>query len=151
MLKIQISKQPDGSGSMRCTRPDGSVTWQKQTKHAAHFALHDLTHYAVETALGYQRGFFGLISEGWDFDDTTGKGSRGPLPLEAVEVERVVGVFDTERGCGMLWTVEEFSEYAPRKFTQEEIQAVRSLRGKLFQQWSEVAPGQKLELQFRVR
>jgi hypothetical protein len=27
--------------------------------------LHDLTHYAVETALGYRRDFFGLITEGW--------------------------------------------------------------------------------------
>jgi hypothetical protein len=147
-LRIQVSKQPDGSGSMRCTRADGSETWQKQTKHAAHFALHDLTHLAVETALGYQRGFFGLLSVGWDFGDTGGKGVRGPLPPEAVEVERIVGVFDSERACGMLWTLEEFNEYAPRLFTQDEIFAVRSLRGDLFRQWAEVPPGQKLELQF---
>jgi hypothetical protein len=133
---------------MRCTRADGSVTWQKQTKHAAHFALHDLTHLAVETALGYQRGFFGLLSEGWDFDDTGGKGARGPLPPEAIEVEGIVGVFDSERACGTLWTLEEFNQYAQRRLTQEELLAVRRLRGALFNQWSEVAPGQKLELQF---
>jgi len=97
MLQIEIVKQPDGAGVLRCVRQDGSVTWQKQTRHTAHFALHDLTHYAVETALGYRRGFFGLISEGWDVDDTTGKGARGTLPAEAVEVERIVGLFDAER------------------------------------------------------
>jgi len=53
MLQIEIAKQPDGAGILRCTRHDGSITWQKQTKRAAHFALHDLTHYAVETALSY--------------------------------------------------------------------------------------------------
>jgi hypothetical protein len=36
---------------LQCARNDGSVTWQ--SKHAAHFALHDLTHYAIETALGF--------------------------------------------------------------------------------------------------
>ena len=74
MLKIEIVKQPDGAGVLRCTRKDGSVTWQKQTKHAAHFALHDLTHYAVESTLGCRQGFFGLVAEGWDIEDTTGKG-----------------------------------------------------------------------------
>jgi hypothetical protein len=150
MLQIEIAKRADGVGVLRCTRDDGSVTWQKQAKHGAHFALHDLTHYAVEAALGYRRGFFGLIAEGWDVDDTTGKGARGPLPAEAGEVEQIVGLFDAERGSGMLWTVEEFNEFAPRALTVAEIGSVRALRGKLFQRWSEIAPGQKLELKFEA-
>src|ERR1035438_8851808 len=85
MLQIEILKQSDGSGVLRCTRADGSVSWQKQAKHAAHFALHDLTHYAVETALGYKQGFFGLIARGWEVEDTTGKGARGAIPPEALE------------------------------------------------------------------
>src|SRR5579872_4676253 len=112
MLIIEILKQPDGSGVLRCTREDGSVTWQKQARHAAHFALHDLTHFAVETALGYRRGFFGLIAEGWDVDDTTGKGTRGALPAAAVEVEKIVGLFDSERASGTLWSAEEFNTFA---------------------------------------
>jgi hypothetical protein len=148
VLRIEISKRADGMGVLRCTRQDGSLTWQKQVKHGAHFALHDLTHYAVETTLGYRRGFFGLIAEGWDVEDTTGKGARGPLPAEAVEVERIVGLFDSERGSGVLWTGDEFNGFAPRALTDAEIGSVRSLRSRLFQQWSAIAPGQKLELQF---
>ena len=92
-MKVQINKRADGSGVLRCIRADGSATWQKQTdRHAAFFALHDLTHFAVETTLGYRRGFFGLIAEGWEIDDTTGKGARGPLPPEAGEVEELVGL-----------------------------------------------------------
>jgi hypothetical protein len=150
MLQIEIVKQPDGGGVLRCIRPDRSVTWQKQTRHAAHFALHDLTHYAVETALGYRRGFFGLIVEGWDVDDTTGKGVRGTLPAEAVEVERIVDLFDAERGSGVLWTSEEFNEFAPRALTDAEIQNVRTLRAALFHQWFAIAPGQTLELKFEL-
>jgi hypothetical protein len=146
LLQIEISKRADGVGVLRCTRQDGSVTWQKQPKHGSHFALHDLTHYAVETALGYRRGFFGLIAEGWEVEDTTGKGSRGPLPAEALEVERIVGLFDSERGAGTLWTAEEFNEFAPRPLTDAEIQRVRALRGALFNQWFAIEPGQELEL-----
>jgi len=149
-MQIEISKRADGAGVLRCTRQDGSVTWQKQTKHGAHFALHDLTHYAVETALGYRCGFFGLIADGWELEDTTGKRARGPLPAEAIEVERIVGLFDSERGSGVLWTSEEFNGFAPRALTDADIQRVRALRGELFRQWSAIAPGQKLELKFET-
>jgi hypothetical protein len=51
ILRIEITKQLNGSGVLQCARNDGSVTWQ--SKHAEHFSLHDLTHYAIETALGF--------------------------------------------------------------------------------------------------
>jgi hypothetical protein len=83
---------------LRCVRADGSATWQKQgTRHAAFFALHDLTHVAVESTLGFRNGFFGLVAQGWEIDDTTGKGARGPLPSGAAEVEYIVGTLDAER------------------------------------------------------
>ncbi len=148
MLRIEIVKQPDGTGVLRCTRQDGSVTWQKQTKHAAYFAVHDLTHYAVEVTLGYKRGFFGLIAAGWDVEDTTGKGSRGPLAREAVEVEQIVGLFQSEQASGALWTAEQFNEFAPRSLTDADVQSVRKLRATLFQKWFATKPGEKLELHF---
>ncbi len=130
-------------------RADGSMTWQKQSaRQAAHFALHDLTHFAVETTLGYSRGFYGLIAAGWDVEDTTGKGARGPLPPEAAEVERIVGLFDTERAGGQIWTSEEFNGFSPRAMTLEEIQRVRARRSELFQQWSAIEAGSALELQY---
>ena len=147
MLRIEIVKRADGVGLLRCTREDGSIAWQKQSQ-ATHFAFHDLTHYAVERALGYRRGFFGLIAEGWEFEDTTGKGSRGALPTEALEVERIVGLFDAERNSGELWSREEFNRFAPRELTEADIQDVRRLRAELFAQWSAIAPGEKLELTF---
>jgi uncharacterized C2H2 Zn-finger protein len=107
MLRIEIVKRTDGAGLLRCIRADGSVTWQKQSeRHAVHFTHQDLTHFAIETALGYEQGFFGLIASGWNIEETTGKGARGPLPDEAGKVESVVGLFDSERGSGTLWTAD---------------------------------------------
>ncbi len=150
-MKVEIVRRHDGAGVLRCTRVDGSVTWQKQDKHGDHFALHDLTHFAVETTLGYQRGFFGLIAEGWDIEDTTGKGKRGPLPGETTEVERIVGLFDMERLSGAIWTAEEMNgvSLAARRLAVEEVLAVRKLRGELFRQWSAIPLGGTLELVYQ--
>jgi hypothetical protein len=148
MLLVQITKRADGSGLLRCTRADGSVTWQKQTRHAQHFALHDLTHFAVESTLGFRRGFFGLIAEGWEIEDTTGKGAHGRLPEEAVEVEHIVGMFDTERASGVLLTAEDFESHAPRRLTDAEIARVRTCRGELFSRWAALPPEGTMELRF---
>jgi hypothetical protein len=152
-LKIEIVKRADGAGLLRCTRADGSVTWQKQSeRHAVHFTYHDLTHFAVETTLGYERGFFGLIASGWDIEDTTGKGARGPVPDEAGEVETLVGLFDSERGSLTLWTSEEFAQFAPRRLTRKldeaAIRGIRSIQADLFRRWSQVEIGGQLELEY---
>ena len=152
-MKIEIVKRPDGAGLLRCMREDGSVTWQKQAeRHAAHFTHHDLTHFAVETALAYAQGFFGLIASGWEIEDTTGKGAKGPLPDEAGEVETIVGLFDSERGSGTLWTAQEFAQFAPRKLSraldETAIQRIRSNRSDLFRRWAAVETGGKLELEY---
>lgn len=149
MLLIQFTKQLGGAVVIRCTRSDGSTSWQKQTKHAAHFILHDLTHYAVETTLGYRQAFFGLIADGWNIEDTTGKGARGPLPLEAIEAETIVGLFDSERAYTTLWTEGEFNSCAPRSLSAAEIKRIRDIRDSLFQKWFALEPDQKLELTFQ--
>lgn len=148
-MLVEIAKRKDGAGVLRCVRDDGSVTWQKQTeRHAAYFALHDLTHFAVESVLGYRRGFFGLLSEGWDFDDTTGKGAKGPLPAEAGEVESIVGQFFIEHAGGARWTAEEFCDSLSRKLTEDELASVRRRRIELFREWAAVEPGSVLNLKF---
>ena len=157
-MQVEIRKSADGSGLLRCTRQDGTVCWQKQKRYGVHFAFHDLTHFAVETVLGYKEGFFGLIAHGWEMEDTTGKGSRGPLPAGALEVETLVGTLDAERACGTLLTAAEFNEMvalqasngsrpAPRSLSDGEIQAVRKRRSELFRQWQEVKEGSELVLE----
>lgn len=137
---------------LRCTRDDGSVTWQKQNiRQAAFFALHDLTHFAVETVLGFRRGFFGLIAEGWEIEDTTGKGSRGPLPEEAALAECIVGTLDSERASGATFTAEDFNRYlrdSPRLLTEQDLARVRERRAELFAAWHAVPVREALSLDF---
>jgi hypothetical protein len=159
MLRIQITKRRDGSGVLRCVRADGSLTWQKQERQAAFFALHDLTHFAVESMLGFRQGFYGLIEAGWEIEDTTGQGVRGQLPGEALEVEYFVGSLDAERASGSTWTVDEFNEHAaihaaasgrirPRLLSGEDLARVRARRDELFRAWSGVQAGAILDLEY---
>jgi hypothetical protein len=159
-LILQFTKRKDGGALLRCVRADGSATWQRQEDNrAAFFPLHDLTHYAVETELGFGRGFYGLIADGWEIADTTGKGRRGPLPDETIEVEYIVGSLGAERSGGSAGTAEAFNALAaafaktrgqpePRPLTDAELTRVRSRIDELFTRWRALSPGATLELAF---
>lgn len=159
-LLIRIKKNADGSGALTATRADGSVTWQRQ-KHTVgpFFALHDLTHYAVETTLGFAHAFYGLVSDGWNLTDFGAPWPRGPLPPEAGTAELIVGFLDTERASGTRWTADEFNDktrlyyeqHGVRgecRLTNEQLERIRKRRSELFAQWEAVEPGSALELEF---
>ena len=159
-LLIRIKKKSDGSAALSCLRADGSVTWQRQNgQQGRFFPLHDLTHYAVETVLGYARGFYGLVAEGWDLTDFGNPWPRGPLPPQALVPEFIVGFLDQERGAGVEWSAAEFGVAAATYFVQaglnvpcvvtdDDLRRVRDKRRELFAQWAALPAGETLELRF---
>ena len=159
-LLIRIKKNTDGSAAMSCTRADGSVTWQSPKGAQGHFfAQHDLTHYAVETVLGHTRGFYGLVSEGWNVTDFAAPWPRGPVPAVSGWSELIVGFLDMERAAGVPWTAADFNEKAALYYsehggaplhalTDEQLDAIRDRRRELFAQWAAVPAGGALALPF---
>jgi hypothetical protein len=158
-LQVEFTKRKDGAVVLHCLRRDGTVTWQRHEKQALFFSFHDLTHFAVETTMGFQQGFYGLIADGWDITDTTGKGIRGKLPSEAILVEHVVGLLDREGSKGVPeLTAADFNEQVEqmisgsriqtRRITEAELVAVRHRIRRLHEDWARVPPGGTLELSF---
>ena len=157
-LRVQFTKRTDGSVVLRCVRRDGSATWQRHEKHASFFSYHDLRHFAVETTLGLRKGFYGLIADGWDITDTTGKGARGKLSAASVFVEHIVGLFERERVGGALpLSASEFNAQIDAmigtdperpKFTDTKLTAVRNRTEELHKQWAGIPVGSTLELTF---
>ena len=151
-LRVCLTKHPDGGAVLKCIREDGSATWQRQQgRSASFFPLHDLTHFAIESELGLRRAFYGLIAEGWDIEDTTGKGSRGALPPEALAVERLVGLFDLERAGSAFWSAAELNAQGhrlPRPITDDDLGRIRRRISELLAQWAVLPAGQTLELSF---
>jgi len=159
-LRIRFTKRPDGAVVLQCVRRDGSATWERHEKHAIFFSFHDLSHFAVETVLGFRRGFYGLIADGWDIPDTTGKGKRGKLPSESILVEHVVGLLERERvGGGAPLSADGFNahiaqfvtndhlEPAPT-FSDPDLAAVRLRIQNLQDDWAAVRPGSFFEMTF---
>jgi len=158
-LIIRLKRKADGSASLTCERPDGSVTWERQDGERGGFLpVHDLTHFAVETVLNYRHGFFGLLAQGWNLEDFGQPWPRGRLPAEAVLSEFTVGFFDQERAGGVEWSAEDFNTAAatyfagkgerPPPLTDEDLTRIRAARLELFARWRAVPPGDTLELHF---
>jgi hypothetical protein len=161
-LVVQLTKRADGGVVLRCVRRDGTATWQRQVGgHAMWFPFHDLRHFAVETTLGFTQGFYGLVADGWDIDDTGGKGARGPIPPEAGVVEHLVGLLDRERMGGAPPLSAEYVNahltnvgqigvrgrtMTVRPLTDAELDAVRAEADRLHEAWAVLPEGETLEL-----
>lgn len=162
LLRVQITKRVGGGAVLNCVRADGTVTWQRQDgPHGVFFPYHDLTHFAVESVLGFRRAFYGLLADGWTIDETGGKGARGRLPHETILVEHIVGLFDSERRSLDTMTAAEFNALQAgfleekridmtRTVTDADLIAVRTRMRELFRAWAETAEGGTLELPFGV-
>jgi hypothetical protein len=159
-LQIKITKRKDGSVISRFERADGTATWQrKEGAQAFFFAVHDLTHYAVETVLGYKRGFYGLVAEGWNLEDFGSPWPRGPLPADAEPAELIAGMLDMERANFAVWSAEEFNQqtalyYAEHKLSnppvlsESQLHQIREAARELRVRWTSITDGETLELSF---
>ena len=159
-LRVCLTKHADGGAVLKCIREDGSATWQRQQgRSAGFFPLHDLTHFAIESELGLRHAFYGVIADGWNIEETTGKSPRGALPAEAYAVERLVGLFDLERAGSATWLASELNEHCygpavavgqclPRSITEDDLARIRSRIAELLAQWAMLPSGHTLELVF---
>ncbi|MGH7503358.1 MAG: hypothetical protein ACREL7_16650 [Longimicrobiales bacterium] len=158
-LIIRMKKGRDGPHSLACSRPDGSVTIQ-HNRHAF-FPPHDLTHYAVESVLGYTRGFYGLVADGWDLADFGTPWPRGLLPKDLDPAEVIAGRLDLERASGERLNVAELNAFVAdwycqqrpeepvsRPVTTDELARIHRLRGELHARWHALEPGEVIELRF---
>jgi hypothetical protein len=157
-MTIRIKKCADDRTALSCIRADGTTTWQRlEGGQARFFPHHDLTHYAVETVLGFREGFYGLVSAGWDLSDFGSPWPRGTIPPQAGIAEMIVGFFDLERRMGENGSADDLnrmlSEYSverglpsQRQLTEEDLAAVRAMRAELFARWAAVERGNALEV-----
>ena len=159
-------KKLDAGVVLTCLRDHGDAAVQR-TAHGGFFALHDLLHYAVETTLGFDRAFFGLMSAGWDFatfGDRTDPRYRS-MPAQAVQAEHLVGVLSRVYG-DPAWRDPEllpmFAEDVNRELsaalgrsnvpapvlTADQLVAIYTRLTELAQRWVAVPLGGHLELPF---
>jgi hypothetical protein len=155
-MLIQLKKGRDGPATLACVRADGSRTWGKEHPF---FPVHDLTHCAVESVLGFDQAFFGLVAKGWDIDDFAKPRASWTMPFQAIVAEHVVSVFDRERALPVPLSVAEFNETvfaslsavqrdAFKPLTDAQVSGVRELRSTLEARWHALPVGATMDVEF---
>lgn len=154
-LQVNLKKISDAQSSFHCRRPDGSETWSRVSPF---YPRHDLTHFAVESALGLKQGFFGLIAAGWALDDFVQKGVARQLPVEAFWAECAVGVTELLNSPAPLplagWQDALDQSVAGQKLPPfrrvgaDEYDRLNARRTALLQQWAALPAGGTLTLEF---
>lgn len=149
--KNQSKHKPD---TLTCIRDDGSVTW---TYLHREFAIQDLAHYVVETTLGLENAFLGLIAKGYDISDFNQPKAERPfeIPEEALNTEVIVGLLQTDlleslRGnadrCELL---RDYGALLPVKIADAQLETMQQKLQALLQKWRDLQPGESMTLQFK--
>jgi len=153
-LRIRLARGLGKPPVLTCIRADGSTTWHRL--HPA-TALHDLTHFAVETELELSDGVFGLVARGWDLDDFESPERRSQLPPAAIWEEFVVALLLAEASDGREDGAEEFNASLAtslstggrppgRALSGPELARIRAWMRDLAGRWAAIRPGEALEL-----
>ena len=156
-MLIRFTKGRGKPDMLACVRDDGSSTWA-----VLNFTPHDFGHYALETTLGWQDAFFGLLAQGWDITDfgraDTQTGNKPVVPAQAMQAEALAGLLDMERrsGCSpphatfleMLTSVCAGLGVPAPDLTPEQLALIRSRHADLLCRWPRVPPGAALEMTF---
>jgi len=146
-------------------RNDGSSSSAQMPRQ--HILPHDLLHYVVETAMGFESGFLGLIAKGADvqFVMQSAHDKTNPaVEMQAIQAEAMVEALQTQLWAGAFHTedfvygVETACAYrntpAPdfqRPGMQHDLQASLFQRAQqLNEQWIQLAVSETLELEFNI-
>lgn len=145
---------------LRCVRDDGSATWfQASASNAEFFAAHDLSHFAIETVLGYRTAFYGLVAAGRDLDDFGSQGGVADTRKysdEAIHAEEAANLmllavredYDFD-GFWEILTMAHDSAVSPLpSVSREQFDAIKAKLSELLEAWRALAIGESLSLEF---
>lgn len=152
-MRILLTKISDRRHRLELVRRDGAREAIELVTREALF--HDFVHYAVESSMGTQGGFWGALASGKtmaDLNDRTGaamKDFAGSLyAIEAAVglMSGVVGLPDEEAWAKLGWYHEtqqqEPAEWCTEAFVAEVRECLRRLQGR----WKATPYGESMEI-----
>ncbi len=157
-MQIRFVKGKDKPDTLHCIRADGSETWARLPKGFG--PLHDLAHYAVETTLGFDQAFYGLLAQGRAIEEFAETEDRSWVGEQGTLVETIVMTLQHEvAGSAAPEAFFEMVEEAcrglgiapPEGLTPEALATMREQYGRLMMRWAQTPPGGCLELDFPDR
>ena len=121
--------------------------------------LHDLSHYAIETQLGYQSAFWGLIKSGVNPSIFENKEARDQVLIsnEAWYAESLANLFLIELAQGAFdnfnvvfqESIIQLNKNIPElQLTIEQVNGIRIYYSQLVKEWKQLEPNQAMKLSF---
>ena len=151
--KHQWKHKPD---TLTCIRDDGSITWTHLHRGFVH---HDFAHYVVETTLGFENAFFGLVAKGHDIPDFSEPKAKRPfeIPKEAMDTEPIVALLQADspntthsESVDSDGIFQEYSASLSVSITDKQLEIMRQKLQALLHQWHNLQPGESMVLGFHT-
>lgn len=116
---------------------------------------HDFAHYVVETTLGFENAFFGLVAKGYDIPDFSESRLTRPfeIPKQAIDTEPIVALLQTdllESKADRDGMFQSHSASLPVNITDRQLEVMQQKLRALLQRWRDLQPGQSMTLQFEI-
>ncbi len=147
-MRVRFTKLGGGRHRLEVFGPAGAQAMECETRS---YLLHDLTHFALETAAGLNTGFFGLLAEGRTLAEVA------EMHPQALEIEQAVGALhnlakgkaDARAVLNGLKHLRQAQGLDMPQWLNEQVirQAQEHLR-RLQGHWQALKPGEHLEMQF---
>ncbi len=142
-MKIELNKKSEYRCEYVVSRKDNST--EVITLDIKTYFLHDITHFVVEKELGFHKGFWGMLSKGYSFDELFGKDN--PKTEELRFVEQIVGpVQSVVSGHIPLSDFEKSIDHLNYNFPETNLHIILSEISSIIDSWKRLEIGQKLIL-----
>lgn len=155
-LEIRLTRVDDARHRFAYTRPDGSSeSLELETRS---FLVHDLTHFALESAAKLTGGFYGALAAGTPYSALAGEAAMR-MKGEAGDIETVVGPLSTALRGEMdaaAFTARVSGYFAdlghavPAWLTPETIDAAAARFRALMGQWKATPFGGTMQIDWAV-
>lgn len=146
-MQIEIKKKTPHQCEYTIKRNDRSselIALETKT-----YFLHDVCHFVVERNLKYSKGFWGMLSLGYSFNELLGKDN--PQTTELRFIEQIVGpVQSVYWGHIPKQNFEEYVKHLDFTMPEDVLNTCLTDINAIIEKWQQLPVGQQLTLQWNL-
>ena len=157
-MVLEITKHLDKPHVISYWRDNDTKTWMYADDF---FVRHDLSHYAIESKLGYTSAFMGMLNNGIDIQDFADREKKNKMIVskQARYSEGMANLFLIEIEQGEIENfndvMKEIFEISDDKLdapvlSEDELVGIRTCLRQLYKAWSELPVNETMSLPIKL-
>lgn len=146
-MKIEIKKKTQYQCEYTLSRADKSV--EQISLETKTYFVHDMCHYVVEKNLEYSKGFWGMLEQGFSFNELFGK--ENPQTTELRFIEQIVGpVQSVHWGHIPRQNFNQSISHLDFTMTDDVLSSCLTEINIIIENWEKLPLGQNLTLEWKL-